>query len=174
MISSLNFVALDFETANRARNSACQIGMVKVEDGQVVNQLSLLIRPPDDWFEFTYIHGLRWEDVGDQPNFKAHWPQIEAFMQGADFLAAHNSPFDKGVMNKCCEHIGKKLPSYPWVDTVKVARKVWDIHPTKLNNVCDFLQVELNHHEALSDAQACAGILLRAWQTGWRPEISSK
>jgi DNA polymerase III epsilon subunit-like protein len=36
-MKNLNFVALDFETANAYRRSACSIGMVKVEDGKIVD-----------------------------------------------------------------------------------------------------------------------------------------
>jgi DNA polymerase-3 subunit epsilon len=52
------FVALDFETANRYRDSACSIGLVRVENNQVVEKVSYLIRPPRKQFEFTDIHGI--------------------------------------------------------------------------------------------------------------------
>jgi DNA polymerase-3 subunit epsilon len=53
-----NFIAIDFETANRYRNSACAISVVRVEDGKIVDTFSQLIRPPVPHFEFTYIHGI--------------------------------------------------------------------------------------------------------------------
>jgi DNA polymerase-3 subunit epsilon len=56
------FMALDFETADRGRDSACAIGLVRVEYGQIIYRASYLIRPPRDIFEFTYIHGIRWND----------------------------------------------------------------------------------------------------------------
>jgi DNA polymerase-3 subunit epsilon len=55
------------------------------------------------------------------------------------------------------------------VDTVQVARRQWSIFPTKLNLVCGRLGIPLDHHEALSDASACAEILLRAHAEGWEP-----
>ena len=53
------FVALDFEMADRGRDSACAIGLVRVEDGKIVHRANYLIRPPRDIFEFTYVHGIR-------------------------------------------------------------------------------------------------------------------
>ena len=40
------FVALDFETADHGSDSACQVGLVRVEDARVVRRESRLIRPP--------------------------------------------------------------------------------------------------------------------------------
>ena len=173
-MNTLDFCAIDFETANRGKDSACQVGIVRVEGGAVAREVSLMIRPPEDWFEFTHIHGITWEDVGSQPDFAGRWPEMDQALRGTGFLAAHNAPFDRGVLEACCDRIGVVSPPMPWVDTVKVARKVWDIFPTKLNNVCDYFGVELNHHEALSDARACAGIVIRAWQQGWRPGQEAK
>ncbi len=34
--SDLPFTAIDFETANRSRNSACAAGLVRVEDGRLL------------------------------------------------------------------------------------------------------------------------------------------
>ncbi len=81
----MNFVAIDFETANRNADSACAIGLVKVENFQVVQQKEYLIRPPTSWFEFTYIHDIDWSMVVGQPTFAELQPQIDDFLEGADF-----------------------------------------------------------------------------------------
>ena len=52
------FVAIDFETANHRGDSACALGLVRVEDGAVTAAESLLIRPPDRNFSFTWVHGI--------------------------------------------------------------------------------------------------------------------
>lgn len=69
-IAESGFVAVDFETANRMGGvSACQLAMVKVHDGHIVDRLNTLIRPPEGWdsFEFTYLHGISAADVVDAP-----------------------------------------------------------------------------------------------------------
>ena len=43
-----DFVAFDFETANRARHSICSVGMVFVENGEIVDSIYQLIDPEED------------------------------------------------------------------------------------------------------------------------------
>ena len=64
-----NFAAIDFETANYSRDSACAIGVAFVRDGCVVDVQRHLIRPPTREFCFTYLHGLTWKDVRKAPTF---------------------------------------------------------------------------------------------------------
>ncbi|MBI4781251.1 MAG: 3'-5' exonuclease [Oscillatoriophycideae cyanobacterium NC_groundwater_1537_Pr4_S-0.65um_50_18] len=159
-----NFLALDFETANRSANSACAIGLVRVEDNQIVQQNHFLIRPPQRWFEFTDIHNICWEDVADQPDFGELWSTLEPHLQDIDFIAAHNASFDRRVLYACCETYGIRKPSLEFLCTVQLARRVWQIYPTKLPNVCARLAIQLDHHQALSDASACAQIVMAAHQ----------
>ncbi len=165
-----NFVAIDFETANYSRTSACAVGLVHVTDGEIVADQTLLIRPPQRQFNFTYIHGLTWDDVKDEPTFLELWEDINGFIARADFLVAHNASFDRGVLQRCCENYGIAAPSLPFVCTVQLARKQWEIFPTKLPNVCDYLDIPLHHHDAGSDSRACARIVIAAEKEGWRFE----
>jgi DNA polymerase-3 subunit epsilon len=162
-------IALDFETANHAAHSACQLALVRIEDWFIVSKQSWMIRPPDDLFSFTHIHGIAWEDVAGEPHFGDLWAQMAPYFEGADYIAAHNAPFDRSVLNACCELYSKAAPGHRYLDTVHIARKVFNIFPTKLNMVCERLGIELNHHEAMSDANACAEILIRANAFGWKP-----
>jgi DNA polymerase-3 subunit epsilon len=161
------FAAIDFETANNARDSACALGVVVVERGRIVDRLYQLIRPPSREFLFTHIHGLDWDDVKGAQRFDAVWSAMLRELQGIEFLAAHNAPFDKGVLNACCATYELAPPEQPFVCTVQLARRQWDIRPTKLPNVCDYLGIDLRHHQADSDAEACARIVMAAQQAGW-------
>ncbi len=158
----MKFVALDFETADYGRDSACALGLVRVEGGRIVRREELLLRPPRREFVFTYLHGIAWEDVRDAPPFAAAWPQIQRFLAGADFLAAHSAHFDRGVLEACCARAGLAPPEHPFVCTVRLARKVWRPVSAKLPDVCRRLGLALDHHRALSDAEACAQIVLAA------------
>jgi len=53
------------------------------------------------------------------------------------------------------------------VCTVQLARRQWDIRPTRLPDVCNYLDIELQHHDAASDSRACAKIVIAAEQAGW-------
>ena len=83
-------------------------------------------------------------------------------------MAAHNAAFDRSVLNSCCEASGAKPPKVPFVCTMRLARLQWGLYPTKLPDVCEALGVALRHHEPLSDAEACARIVVAAQRDGWR------
>ncbi|MBF0429989.1 MAG: 3'-5' exonuclease [Fibrobacteria bacterium] len=160
-----NFVAIDFETADRYRDSACAVALVKVENNQIVQTDYRLIRPPRKKILFTYIHGITWPQVADEPVFAEIWPELSPLLEGADYLAAHNASFDKSVLKACCRSADLAPPDIPFECTVKLARNTWNLYPTKLPDVCDFLGIPLNHHDAMSDALACAKIAIAANQT---------
>jgi DNA polymerase-3 subunit epsilon len=158
------FLALDFETADQGPDSACSIGLVRVEEGKVVAEAMKLIRPPRPDMVFTYIHGLTWDQVKDSPAFGGVWPEIAHLFEGVDFAVAHNAPFDRKVLQACCAAHGIEMPKLPFQCSVQIARRAFGIYPTKLSNVCQVLGIPLNHHEALSDARACAQIVMRAME----------
>lgn len=159
---SLNFLAMDFETANTSSDSACSIGLVRVENSVITREAVHLIRPPTPDFMFTQIHGLTWEHVQNAPDFGTLWPEISPLFRGVDFVVAHNISFDARVLDSCCKKHGIEIPRVAYHCTVELARRVFGIYPTKLSNVCRVLNIPLNHHEALSDARACAQIVLLA------------
>ncbi len=159
---SATFAAIDFETADPGRDSACAVGIVRVENGKIVRRESRLIRPPRRAFVFTYIHGIAWEDVAEAPPFREVWGEIRELLEGVSFLAAHNAPFDRSVLGACCAAARLEPPPLPFECTVRLARRQWGIRPTTLPNVCRALDIQLRHHDALSDAEACARIVLAA------------
>ncbi len=156
------FVAIDFETADRGRDSACAVAIVRVEGETIQSRVVRLIRPPRRAFEFTYIHGIRWSDVAREPAFGAVWTDLMPALEGAAFIVAHNASFDRSVLETCCRTSAIAPPSLPFECTVKWARKTWDLYPTNLPAVCKHLNLALKHHDAGSDAEACARIMIAA------------
>jgi DNA polymerase III subunit epsilon len=162
----LRFAALDFETADYGRDSACALSIVIVENDAIIDTWTNLIRPPRRSFCFTYLHGIAWEHVKDQPSFSELWGEITSKLAGVSFVAAHNASFDRSVLRACCESAALAHVKLPFVCTVKAARSVWGFYPTTLADVCRQLQIPLRHHDAESDARACARILLAARERG--------
>jgi DNA polymerase-3 subunit epsilon len=158
----MNILALDFETADFGRDSACALGLAMIEDGTITDTHSILIRPPRRSFQFTYIHGITWDDVKTKPTFAEHWNELDAWFRRADFLAAHNAPFDRGVLRSCCEQAGIAAPAKPFLCTVRLSRKLWHLKPAALPNVCSHFGIALKHHDAASDTLACASIMVHA------------
>ena len=163
------FVAIDFETATARRDSACAVGFAAGCDGRIVLSRTYLIRPPAAQFTFTDLHGLDWEDVHDAPTFAELWPTLRAWFDDAAFVAAHNAAFDRSVLHACCARYRLRPPRTPFTCTVQLARVQWGIRPTKLPDVCRRLRIPVRHHDAGSDAAACARIVLAAEADGWRP-----
>jgi DNA polymerase-3 subunit epsilon len=159
-----SFTAIDFETANYQSNSACQLGIVVVSNGQIIMQQSWFIRPPTKIFTFSYLHGITYPMVKDQPTFGDIWPQVKPYVTG-EIIAAHNADFDLGVLTATLAHHQLYVPEFYVIDSLAVARKTWpDLKNHKLSTVAAHLNIELNHHEAASDAKACAEIILHAGQ----------
>lgn len=156
------FVAIDFETADNGRDSACAVALVRVEGSHIVERAYSLIRPPRRNMLFTWVHGLTWEHVADAPSFAEVWPTLTPLLEGCSFLAAHNAGFDRGVLRACCERAELPLPEPPFLCTVRLARQAWKLPRNNLPTVAAHLGLPLDHHNALSDAEACAGIVTAA------------
>lgn len=69
------------------------------------------------------------------------------------------------VLTAACTQAKAFFPRQPWICTITLARAVWSITPTTLPNVCRSLGITLKHHDAASDAAACATIVCAAWHT---------
>ena len=169
---SSRVLVIDFETANTSATSACAIGAVLIEDDVITQKYYSLIKPPSSVFQFTYIHGITWEQVKDAPTFKEMWEKdFASLYQSASLIVGHNIGFDARVLKATAEHHQVNLPEKPTECTVKLARNQLEIKPAKLDNVCKTLQIPLEHHQALSDSLASAYIYLYA-KTGEKPWLT--
>lgn len=156
------FAAIDFETADYGRDSACSVSIVIVENGRIAKKSHFLIRPPRKNFVFSYLHGIAWKDVAKKPSFAELWPKISILLNKIEFISAHNAFFDRAVLSACCDMGGIISPDVRYLCTMRLARCLWGIYPTQLPDVCRHFGISLNHHNAESDATACAKIVLRA------------
>lgn len=156
------FVAIDFETADYWPDSACSVGLVRVLNNQIIDRSHFLIRPPRRTFVFTHLHGISWKHVANEPTFRELWPYLVERLKGVEFLAAHNASFDRSVLLACCQAADLPPPILPFQCTVRLARRTWNLRPANLPSVCSFLGIPLKHHDAVSDAEACAKIVIKA------------
>ena len=168
-IMTPSFIAIDFETANKSHLSACAVGLVRVEKGQIVAKERRLIKQETYFLkEFTDdIHGLTERHVKDSPLFDEVWQELTPMLKDTDFMVAHNASFDKSVLHKSCARYSIEPPPQTFTCSIKAAKSFLKLPSYKLNQVCDHLDIELNHHEALSDAVACARIMIMAFEQGY-------
>lgn len=160
----LDFAAIDFETANGKRSSACSIGIVQVRDGKVVNKKHLLIKPPVLYFHpiNVSIHGISADDVRDKPQFNEIWPEIKRYFE-ENIVIAHNASFDVSVLRSVLDTYGIQYPETFYSCTIVMAKKLWpNFDSYRLNALADRLGIKLKHHDAQEDALACAQIAMEA------------
>lgn len=151
-----NFTAIDFETANGYRNSICQVGLVEVEDGIITNTLNLLVQPPKNfyWGTFINIHGITPAMTANEATFDQIWHLVAPFINDRNVVAHNGFGFDFPVLDKTLHHCGLPIPDYNKFCTYKLYR-------TNLADLCKKHSIPLKHHDALSDARACAELYLR-------------
>jgi DNA polymerase-3 subunit epsilon len=154
------FIAIDFETANPKRVSACALGYAKVSNCQIVETMGYLIKPVGGHAPFqSKIHGIKDEHTFDKPEFGEMFPEIQDIFNYP--LVAH-SLFDKQVLGALSEHFNLGL-SFNYVDSCSIAKKqLPNLKNYKLKTlVKQFGLPPFKHHDAKEDAMTCAKIFLK-------------
>ena len=150
-----SFTAIDFETSNASRTSICQIGLVRVENWKIVDQVSMLIQPPKNLYlyNFTRIHGIKAKDTLHAPTFDKAWESIAPYIAHQNVIAHNGFSFDFPVLCDTLNHYGITPPPFRGHCTLKIYKK-------NLAALCLQYNIELKHHDALSDAMACARLFM--------------
>lgn len=167
--NSLDFIAIDFETANTFANSACSVGLVRFLDGKEVDSVYSLIHPAKMYFipEWTQeIHHISYDDVRNKPYFPEVWDKtIVPFINKTPDIpfVAHNAKFDMNVLLKCCEYFGMEKPKLQYIDSLLIARKIWNnLESHRLTFLADYFGIKYNAHNALDDSRTCGKIITLA------------
>jgi len=168
-MENINFVAIDFETA-KSPGYACQLGLVVVRKGLIVEEKCWLIQPPENKYDRNtiQIHGIYPSDTKDSPTFGDLWPEIKPYLE-YQTVVSHNSSFDLEVLSRGLNYY--KITPVKFLSSVCTCNLMDRI---SLDKACSLYNVELeNHHNALSDARACAKVFIEylrdcedlKWQT---------
>ncbi len=160
----MDFVAIDFETANQHRNSPCAVAIVVVKDGELADQQAWLIRPKEPYFNpfNVRIHGITEEDVANKPEFGDLWDTLRAFLIDRVVLA-HNASFDMSVLRSTLAAYGIPFPEMTYSCTRIIAQRSWPgLLSYGLQPVAMKLGIEFQHHKVQDDAIACAKVAIHA------------
>ena len=161
------FIAIDYETANSNYLSACALGITFVEKGVVLESVQTYIKPPEDFSSFDpfniSIHKIQPSQVKNAPSFDTVWDIIEKFHSRNNVpFACHYSGFDIRVTEALLKYYKIEFQEIQFYDTFTIAKKMWpEFSNHKLNYLSDKFDIQLDHHNASSDAQACALIALK-------------
>ena len=156
------FTAIDFETATAYHT--CSVGIVTVEEGIIVDEFVTLIQPPNNFYNpfNIQVHGIYPRDTANAKTFVEVFPEIEKRLKNR-VVVAHNESFDRNVLSKTMALHGLNYEDLNigsrWECTVKIY-KAKGFKPAKLSDCCRIMNIALEHHEALSDARACAKLYL--------------
>lgn len=151
-------IAIDFETANEQRGSACSVGLAWIEEGRVTRVEERLIRPRDMRFSGMNIaiHGIRPEHVEDAPEFPEVMDEFHDDIRGATMIA-HNAAFDFSVWRASLDLYRQSYPELTYLCSLKMAQRIWPHFLShRLNLIAEHLGLRFKHHNAAEDAVVCA------------------
>ena len=162
--NTMDFIAIDVETANADMASICQIGIVKYEDGVLTDEWKSYI-DPEDYFDGMNIsiHGIDESTVEGAPTFPEVTDTLRSYLDNS--VVVCHTHFDRVAMNKAAQRYEIATPECLWLDSARVARRTWKEGAWKgygLYNLSKMLEFSFKHHDALEDAKAAAYILLKA------------
>ena len=158
------FVVFDIETTGFSsdKNRIIEIGAVKVKDGEIVDRFSTFVNPRTPIpFRIIKLTSITDEMVKDAPGIEEVLPSFVEFCKDA-ILVAHNAAFDTGFINANCKRENIEF-EYTSVDTVGISRVLFpDAKKHTLDVLCKRMGIILdNHHRAVDDAEATAGIFIK-------------
>ena len=159
----MRYTVFDVETPNHINHRMSAIGITVVEDGKIINSYYSLVQPETDFDPFNIeLTGITPQMVEHAPTFAQLWPVIRPLMEQGT-LVAHNAPFDLAVLAKCLQAYEIFWrPTTQYVCTCQMAKRTLPTLPNhRLDTLCRYFDIELQHHQADSDAEACAQLLIR-------------
>lgn len=160
----MEFVAIDVETANAAMSSICQIGIACYKDRSLVDEWKSYVDPEDYFDEINIsIHGIDENTVKGSPKLPDIADQIYKYLDNR--VSVCHTHFDRVAVRQAFDKYEIRHPNCTWLDSARVVRRTWDEFAWSgygLHKVCQTLEYEFTHHDALEDAKAAAHILIAA------------
>lgn len=161
----MDFISIDFEIANNNFDSACSIGMVFVEGLKIIDQKYFTIKPPVEYYDpkMTEIHNLSDETLNNSPTFEEVWNEIDCYFKKDTLVIAHNAQFDMNVLRSCLITYDIPSPNFSYVCSIPLSNraiKSKGVSQSLLDRT-NYFNIKMdNHHNALSDAKACAELVI--------------
>lgn len=162
----MNFIAIDFETANRDRSSICQVGIAEFQGRECVESTAWLVDPEQQFDEMCVdVHGITPDLVDGSPRFREFYEAVLGPRLADRVIVCHTS-FDRVALERACERHGHPTPAASWLDSATLARRVWPEVSRSgygLRNLATTrLGIEFRHHDAGEDARAAGLVVLAA------------
>jgi DNA polymerase-3 subunit epsilon len=171
----MKITCIDFETANPFWGSICAMGVAVIEDGKIVQEMNMLIKPHPEHGVFNRdnirVHGIKPDMVKDSQEFNAIYPEIKPLIEGG-IIAAHNTSFDIDCLRDVLTLYRIPIPSFEHICTCELAEKAWPgLKSYRLKLVSAHLGYKFKHHDAGADALAAANIIIKAMEKAGTNDI---
>ena len=156
--NQFDYIAIDFETANNSRLSACAIGLNFVKDSKVVHSSKHFIQPPSNekfLRTHTAIHGITKDDVEYAMSFKELWDFEFSRYFTDNLIVFHNASMELSILKNLFEHYEISPYKISYIDTMLFADKLG--YSKKLTDLAKTFDIEIKqHHDPASDAETCS------------------
>jgi DNA polymerase-3 subunit epsilon len=158
----MNFIAIDFETANSIRSSICSMGVAIVENGKLVGSEHFLVKPTPNHYDSynTFLHGIDDSHTKKEKTFKQQWKSFQKYFHNQT-IVAHNASFDCSVLRFTLDSAKLIYPDLDYHCTYRLSQELLPLDSFKLDDVSRHFKIKLKHHNAESDAKASALIAIR-------------
>ncbi len=165
LLDSLTFNAIDVETANADPGSICQIGVVRIEGGEIVESHSILVNPEARFNPSNIrLHGINEAAAEGGRTLPQIQSELRRLME--DMVLVSHTPFDQVALERALDRYGIDLIRATWLDSAVIARSAWPERYRRtgwsLASIAGDLGITFRHHDAVEDARAAAEIVLRA------------
>ncbi len=164
MLKDMDFVVFDLETTggNQKNDKIIEIGLVKIQNLEIVKEVSYLIKPEIKIPDFIQkLTGIKQEDVENSPTIETVIDEILEMM-GDSILVAHNTSFDIPFFNSVLKRLGKpELPNKSLCTNLMTKYLIPNLLNSNLNYMSKIFNIRHSKaHRALDDAKATAELLL--------------
>ena len=168
----MNFVAIDFETANSNRSSPCSLGISLVENSEIVLEKEWLIKPYNNHYnqKNIEIHNITPEMTINEPEFYQLWDEIKPYLENKLILAHNANNMEYKVLKNTLELY--KIPfnelDFQFVDTLSLSKSLFSwLKDYKLSTICRLLGISFNQdyiHNSLYDANLTAKLGIKIYE----------
>ncbi len=148
-----------------------------VENGRLLGTEHIYIKPTPNYYDSynSYIHGITDSDTRYEGTFKQQWAYLKKHFHGRT-IVAHNASFDCSVLRFTLDDAKLPYPDMDYHCTYRLAQKALPLRGHTLADVSRHFKINLNHHNAESDAKASALIALKLcelYKVGSLQELST-
>lgn len=163
LLSEVKFACLDTETTGLSPvggGKICEIAVSVSQNGRKIEEFSTLLNPEILMHPSVIaIHGITNEMVAHAPKFADILPRLFSLLDGC-VLVAHNAEFDLSFLRAEVQACGWRLPEYPVLDTLKLARKNGCFERNNLGVIATTLGINADGaHRAMADVRMTEKVL---------------